>query len=225
MLQRLSAEFIGTFMLVSAVCGAGAIALNPGDQLQMALAAGVSMMVMLFAVGHVSGGHFNPAITLGLAVAGRHKAADVIPYGIAQVLGAAVAAFAWYLIAETRSGPVDLGNFASNGFEAASPGHYPLAAAALAEGLAAALLVFVFAGVTDRRVPAGFAPIAIGFALFELVLIISPISNGSINPARSTGTALFGGTLAMNQLWLFWVAPIAGGALGGLMARQVLGRP
>jgi aquaporin Z len=223
MMRKLLAECIGTFMLVSAVCGGGALGLINGSYLHVAMAVGITVMVMAFAVGHVSGGHFNPAVTVGLVAAGRHPASEAVPYVIAQVIGASLAGLVWYAVGGMVPGspPPNLGNFASNGFDAASPGHYSLAAAAIVEIVATALFLFVIVGATSKRAPAGFAPIAIGFALFVLVLITIPVSNGSINPARSTGTALFGGATAIAQLWLFWVAPLAGGIIGGILARYV----
>ena len=223
MMKKLLAELVGTFMLVSAVCGAGAIGMIAGSYLHVALAVGITVMAMAFAVGHVSGGHFNPAVTCGLVAAGRHPASEAIPYILAQVIGGVLAAFIWYVIAHAKGGPgpIDLGNFASNGFDMASPGKYSLGAVAIAEIVATALFLFVIVGSTSKGAPAGFAPIAIGFALFVLVLVTVPVSNGSINPARSTATALFGGGLALQQLWLFWVAPIVGGVIGGIIARFV----
>jgi len=223
MMKKLTAEFFGTFMLVSAVCGAGALGLINGSYLHVALTIGISVTVMAYAVGHISGGHFNPAVTVGLVAAGRHPVADAVPYIIAQVVGAVAAGFLWSVIGHSAildaGKAVDLGNFASNGYGMQSPGHYPMFAAAIAEVVATALFLFVIVGVTSKGAPAGFAPLAIGLALFAVILITIPISNGSINPARSTGTALFGGTDAVSQLWLFWVAPIIGGVAGGLIAR------
>jgi len=225
MMKKLTAEFLGTFMLVSAVCGAGALGLINGSYLHVALTIGISVTVMAYAVGHISGGHFNPAVTVGLVAAGRHSPSEAIPYIVAQVIGAVAAGFLWSVIGHSvlmDAGKVaDLGNFASNGYDAHSPGHYPMFAAAVAEIVATALFLFVIIGVTSKGAPAGFAPLAIGLALFAVILITIPVSNGSINPARSTGTALFGGADAVQQLWLFWVAPIVGGVIGGLIARWV----
>lgn len=220
MTKKLLAELIGTFMLVSAVCGAGALGLPGLPYGFVALAVGITVAVMAYTVGHVSGGHFNPAVTCGLVAAGRHPASEAIPYIIAQVIGGALAAFIWYMIATSKVGAA-LGNFASTGFGAASPGGYPLGAVAIAEIVATALFVYVIVGVTSRGAPAGFAALAIGLALFVCVLVTIPISNGSINPARSTATALFGGADALAQLWLFWVAPIIGGVIGGILSKAV----
>lgn len=223
MMKKMTAEFLGTFMLVSAVCGAGALGLINGSYLHVALTIGVSVVVMAFAVGHISGAHFNPAVTVGLVAAGRHPASEAIPYIIAQVVGAVAAGFVWSVIGHSMIADagkaVDLGFFASNGYDAHSPGHYPLVAAAMAEVVATALFLVVIVGATSKAAPAGFAPIAIGLALFALLIITIPVSNGSLNPARSTGTALFGGVDAVAQLWLFWVAPLAGGVLGGWLGR------
>jgi aquaporin Z len=179
------------------------------------------MTAMLFAVGHVSGGHFNPAVTSGMVAAGRHPVAELIPYMLAQILGGIIAVLIWSLIAAGKASPADLGNFASNGYDAASPGGYSLLSVLLAEIIATAVFVFVFVSATSRSAPAGFAPIAIGLALFVCVLVTVPVSNGSINPARSTATALLGGGTALAQLWAFWVAPIIGGVIGGWIARFV----
>jgi aquaporin Z len=224
-MKKLMAEFIGTFMLVSAVCGAGALGLNLPYGF-VAMAVGISVMVMAFAVGHVSGGHFNPAVTLGLVVGGRHPASDAVGYIVAQVLGGTAAAIIWYLIATGRATPLDPNfNMASNGFGASSPDGYGVLSVLVAEIAATALFLFVIMGSTSRNAPAGFAPIAIGFALFVCVLITIPMSNGSVNPARSTATAIVDlwltGT-AIQQIWMFWLAPLAGGILGGILGKMVL---
>lgn len=221
MMRKLVAEFIGTFMLVSAVCGAGAMGMISGSYLHVAMAVGITVMAMAFAVGHVSGGHFNPAVTCGLIAAGRHPMSDLIPYIIAQALGGAVAALIFSLIFVGHAGAI--GNFASNGYDAASPGGYSLFSVVIAEVVATALFLFVIVGATSKGAPAGFAPIAIGFALFVCVLITIPISNGSINPARSFATAIIGGGTALAQLPVFIIAPIVGGVLGGWIARYVQG--
>jgi aquaporin Z len=220
MMKKLLAEVIGTFMLVSAVCGAGALGLNLSYGF-VVMGIGMAVMTMAYAVGHVSGGHFNPAVTCGLVAAGRHPASEALQYIVAQVVGAVLAGFVWFTIANAQAAVPALGNFASNGFGDASPGKYTLGAAAIAEIVATALFVFVIVGATSKQAVAGMAPVAIGFALFVLLLVTVPISNGSLNPARSTGTALFGGAVALQQLWLFWVAPIVGGVIGGLLARAV----
>ena len=223
-MKKLMAEFIGTFMLVSAVCGAGALGLTGLPYGFVALAVGVTVMVMAFAVGHVSGGHFNPAVTIGLVVGGRHPVSDAVGYVVAQVLGGTTAAIIWYIVATGQGVPANLGNFASNGFGPGSPGGYGMLSVLIAEIVGTALFLFVIMGATSRNAPAGFAPIAIGLGLFVCVLITIPISNGSINPARSTATAIVDMWLtgtALSQIWMFWLAPIAGGVLGGIIAKMV----
>jgi aquaporin Z len=221
MMKKLLAEMIGTFMLVSVVCGAGALGTDGLSYGFLTLGMGMAVMTMAYAVGHVSGGHFNPAVTCGLVAAGRHPASEAVQYIVAQVVGAILAGFIWFTIAHAQGVKPVLGNFESNGFGAGSPGRYGLGAVAIAEIVATALFVFIIVGVTSKRATAALAPLAIGFAFFVLLLITVPMSNGSLNPARSTGTALFGDPLALWQLWLFWVAPIVGGVIGGLLARAV----
>ncbi len=223
MMRKLLAEVIGTFMLVSAVCGAGALGIGGLSYGFVTMGIGMAVMCMAYAVGHVSGGHFNPAVTCGLVAAGRHPASEALQYIVAQVVGAVLAGFVWYTIANAQAVAPALGNFASNGFGDASPGKYGLGAVLLAEVVATALFVYVIVGATTKGAAGSMAPVAIGFALFVLLLITVPMSNGSLNPARSTGTALFGGALALQQLWVFWVAPIVGGIIGGLLARAVQG--
>ena len=221
-MKSFAAELIGTFMIVSIVCGGAAM--GPAGPMPVALAVGLATVAMMAAVGHVSGGHFNPAITIGLAAAGRHPVTGTISYIVAQVAGAVLAAFVWYVIALETADPgraAALGNFAANGFDAASPGHFNLAGVAIAETLATALLVFVYVGAVPKHAARGFAPIAVGCAIAALLLATIPISNGSLNPARSTATALFGGQLAVSQLWLFWAAPFVGAVFGGLLARWI----
>ncbi len=220
MFRKLAAEFIGTFMLVATVCGAGALG-STGSYGFVALGIGISVMCMAFAVGHVSGGHFNPAVTCGLVAAGRHSVGDAIGYIIAQALGGIAAAAIFWLIATGKASPGDIGNFASNGYGDASPGKFSLMSGLVAEVVATAMFLFVIVGSTNKGAPSGFAPIAIGFALFVLLMMIIPITNGSLNPARSLATAVFGGAVALQQLWLFIVAPIVGGVVGGLIARFV----
>lgn len=226
-MKKLMAEFIGTFMLVSAVCGAGALGVNLPYGF-VAMGVGLTVMAMAFAVGHVSGGHFNPAVTIGLVAGGRHPASDAVGYIIAQVLGGTAAAIVWYIVAVGQDPAhlplTALGNFASNGYGAASPGGYNVLSVLLAEIAATALFLFIIMGATSRNAPAGFAPIAIGLGLFVCVLITVPISNGSINPARSTATAIVDMWLtgsALPQIWMFWVAPFAGGILGGILGKMV----
>jgi aquaporin Z len=218
MFRKLSAEVFGTFWLVFGGCGSAVLAaafpeLGIGFA-GVALAFGLTVLTMAFAVGHISGGHFNPAVTLGLAVGGRFAWGELVGYWIAQLVGGIVAAALLYLIA---SGKADFvaGGFASNGYDANSPGGYGLFAALLIEVILTAGFLVVILGSTAPQVPAGFAPIAIGLALTLIHLVSIPVTNTSVNPARSTGPALFVGGWALGQLWLFWVAPLIGGALGG----------
>lgn len=222
-MRKLLAEFLGTFMVVSVVCGIGAQAPSGSAPWASALGAGFSVFAMMSALGHISGGHFNPALTLGLAAAGRHPYTSVPGYLVAQLLGAIAAGFVWFVIlsARTGTGAVDLGTFAANGFDAGSPGHFAIAAVALAELLASAMLVIVFAGATSRHAASIMAPIAVGSGFAALMLLLLPIDGGGLNPARSTASALLGGQLAAAQLWLFWAAPIAGAIVGGLLSRLI----
>lgn len=225
MFQRLGAEFFGTFWLVFGGCGSAVLAaafpqLGIGF-VGVSLAFGLTVLTMAYAVGGISGGHFNPAVTLGLAVAGRFGWKDVLPYWVVQVAGAVVAAAALYAIASGRPG-FEAGGFASNGFDALSPGLYSLHAALLIEVILTAGFLVVILGSTSKLAPAGFAPIAIGLALTLIHLISIPVTNTSVNPARSTGVALFAETPALAQLWLFWVAPLIGGAVGALIWRYLL---
>ncbi len=225
MMRNLSAEFIGTFWLVFGGCGSAVLAaafpeLGIGFA-GVSLAFGLTVLTMAYAVGGISGGHFNPAVSLGLAVAGRFAWKDLVPYWIAQVIGAIVAGAALFAIA---SGQADFsaGGFASNGFGDLSPGGYSMQAALLIEIILTAGFLIVILGATSKAVPGGFAPIAIGLALTLIHLISIPVTNTSVNPARSTGVALFAETAAMSQLWLFWVAPLVGGAIGALIWKLVL---
>jgi aquaporin Z len=228
--RRLTAEFIGTFWLVlggtgTAVLAAGFPKLGVGF-VGVALAFGLTLLTMAFAIGHISGCHINPAVTVGLFSGGKFPGSEVIPYIIAQVLGAIVASAVLYVIA---SGAADfsLSNgsnpFATNGYGEHSPGGYPLSSALVCEVVMTFIFLFVIMGALDKRVPAGFAPIPIGLVLTLIHLISIPVTNTSVNPARSTGPALFVGGAALGQLWLFWVAPIVGGALGGLAYRSLAG--
>jgi aquaporin Z len=183
--------------------------------LGVALAFGLTVVTGAYALGHISGGHFNPAVTVGLLAGGRIQASSVLPYIIAQVLGAIAASAVLYLIASGKAGFDVSAGFASNGYGAHSPGEYSLASAAIAEVVLTFMFLFVIMGATDTRAPAGFAPLAIGLALTLIHLISIPVTNTSVNPARSTGPALFAGGWALDQLWLFWLAPLVGGALGG----------
>ncbi|MDE2609770.1 MAG: aquaporin Z [Burkholderiales bacterium] len=226
MFKRLGAEFFGTFWLVFGGCGSAIFAAAfPQSGIGfagVALAFGLSVLTMAYAVGHISGGHFNPAVTLGLFAGGRFPARDVAPYVVAQVVGAVAAAAVLYAIASGKPGFDASAGFAANGYGAHSPGGYSLAAAMLAELVLTAFFLIVIHGVTDQRAPAGFAPLAIGLALTLIHLVSIPITNTSVNPARSTGVAIFQGTWALQQLWMFWLVPLAGGILGGLIYRSLL---
>lgn len=219
MSKKIVAEFFGTFWLVFGGCGSAVLAAavpNLGiGYAGVALAFGLTVVTMAYAVGHVSGGHFNPAVTVGLLAGGRIQASSVLPYIVAQVVGAVVASAVLYLIASGKAGFDVSAGFASNGYGAHSPGGYSLMSAAIAEVVLTFMFLFVIMGATDSRAPAGFAPLAIGLALTLIHLISIPVTNTSVNPARSTGPALFAGGLALEQLWLFWLAPLVGGALGG----------
>jgi len=225
MTRKLAAEFFGTFWLVFGGCGSAVLAaafpeLGIGF-VGVALAFGLTVLTMAYAVGHISGGHFNPAVSLGLAIGNRFPWKELVPYWIAQVVGAIGAGAVLYAIA---SGKPDFaaGGFASNGFGDLSPGGYGMQAALLIEIVLTAGFVVVILGSTSRRAPAGFAPMAIGLALTLIHLIAIPVTNTSVNPARSTGVALFAETAALGQLWLFWVAPLAGATLGALIWRTFL---
>lgn len=218
-MKRLSAEFLGTFWLVFGGCGAAVLAaafpqLGIGF-VGVALAFGLTVMTMCFAVGHISGGHFNPAVTVGLAVAKRFPWSNVIAYIAVQVLGAIVASGILFAIASGKPGFVP-GGFASNGYGAHSPGLYSMESAILAETVLTFMFLMIILGATDKRAPAGFAPIAIGLGLTLIHLVGIPVTNTSVNPARSTGPALVAGGWALQQLWLFWVMPLIGAAIAGL---------
>jgi aquaporin Z len=221
LMKKVMAEFIGTFWLVLGGCGAAVIASKFPDTgigfLGIALAFGLTVLTMMYAVGHISGGHFNPAVTLGLYTARRIPAADVAPYIIAQVLGAIAGAAVLYVIASGKAGFNAAEGFASNGYGPRSPGGYSLLACLVAEIVLTFMFLMIILGVTDRRAPHGFAPLAIGLALTLIHLISIPVTNTSVNPARSTGPALFAGGGALSQLWLFWLAPLIGAVLAGLI--------
>ncbi|WP_017965097.1 aquaporin Z [Rhizobium leguminosarum] len=220
MQKSLVAEFIGTFWLVFGGCGSAVLAAAYPELgigfVGVAFAFGLTVLTMAYAVGGISGGHFNPAVSLGLTVAGRFPAARLIPYIVAQVIGAIAAAALLYLIASGKAG-FELGGFAANGYGDHSPGGYSLLSALLIEVLLTMFFLIIILGSTSSRVPAGFAPLAIGLGLTLIHLVAIPVTNTSVNPARSTGQALFVGGWALQQLWLFWIAPLAGGALGGLV--------
>ncbi len=224
--KRCGAEFFGTFWLVLGGCGAAVLAAG-FPQLGIgfagvALAFGLTVLTMVFAVGHISGGHFNPAVTVGLVAGGRFPVKEILPYVVAQVLGAIAAAAVLAVIADGKLG-FDLkgSHFAANGYGAYSPGKYSLGAALVSEVVMTAGFLFVILGATAKRAPAGFAAIPIGLALTLIHLVSIPVTNTSVNPARSTGPALFVGGWALEQLWLFWVAPIAGAIIGALAYRLV----
>lgn len=224
---RSAAEFFGTFWLVMGGCGSAVLAaafpeLGIGFA-GVALAFGLTLLTMCYAIGHISGCHINPAVTFGLVAGGRFPARDLVPYVVAQVLGAIAAAAVLYVIASGKAG-FDAGasGFASNGYGPHSPGGYSLAAALVCEIVMTAFFIFIIMGATERRALTGFAGIAIGLALTLIHLISIPVTNTSVNPARSTGVALFQGGWAIHQLWLFWMAPIVGAIIGGLVYRFVL---
>src|SRR5271166_1305609 len=223
--RRLMAEFIGTFWLVLGGCGSAVLAAGFPKTgigfLGVALAFGLTLLTMAYAIGHISGCHINPAVSVGLWAGGRFPAAEVIPYIIAQVIGGIVAAGVLYVIASGTAGFDLSAGFASNGYGAHSPGGYGLGSAAVCEVVMTLMFLFVIMGATDKRVPAGFAPIPIGLVLTLIHLISIPVTNTSVNPARSTGPALFVGGWAIGQLWLFWLAPMVGAALGGILYRGI----
>ncbi|MCB1369730.1 MAG: aquaporin Z [Rhodovulum sp.] len=227
MFKKLSAEAVGTFTLVFGGCGSAVLAAGFPDLgigfLGVALAFGLTVVTMAYAVGHISGGHFNPAVSLGMAIGGRFSWSELVPYWIAQLAGGFVAAVVLYVIA---SGKADFtaGGFASNGYGANSPGGYGLFACLLIEIVLTALFLIVILGTTHHNAPSGFAPLAIGLALTLIHLVSIPVTNTSVNPARSTAVAFFAETGALGQLWLFWVAPLAGAALGAVIWTGLLHR-
>ena len=228
MTKKLLAEVIGTFWLVFGGCGSAVLAAAFGGTdsnlgiglVGVSLAFGLTVLTMAYAIGHISGCHLNPAVTLGLVAGKRHPANEALPYIAAQTLGAVAAGGVLYIIATGKAG-AEVGGFASNGFGELSPGDYGMLAALLAEIVLTFFFLLIIMGATDARAPAGFAPIAIGLGLTLIHLISIPVTNTSVNPARSTGVALFAETAALSQLWLFWVAPIVGGALGGFAYRAL----
>ena len=221
LIKKTSAEFFGTFWLVFGGCGSAIFAaaypeLGIGFT-GVALAFGLTVLTMAYAVGHISGAHFNPAVTMGLWAGGRMPAREIIPYIIAQVIGGIAAGAVLYLIFSGKSDFTTTGGFASNGYGEHSPDGYSMTSVLIAEIVLTAMFLVIIMGSTDKRAPQGFAPIAIGLGLTLIHLISIPISNTSVNPARSTGVALFANGWAVGQLWLFWVAPIIGGILGGIL--------
>lgn len=226
--RRMTAEFLGTAWLTFGGCGTAVLAaafpeLGIGF-LGVALAFGLTVLTMAYAVGHISGGHFNPAVTLGLWAGGRIPASYILPYVAAQVVGAVVAAAVLYLIASGRPG-FEVAGFASNGYGTLSPGGYSAMACFLMEVVATFFFLVIIMGATAPRAPGGFAPIAIGLGLTLIHLIAIPVTNTSVNPARSTGPALMAGGAYLGQLWMFWLAPLLGGVLGGVMARILGSEP
>jgi len=227
LVNRLAAEFIGTFWLVLGGCGSAVLAASFPEVgiglLGVALAFGLTVLTMAYALGHISGGHFNPAVTIGLLLGRRFDPREALPYIITQVLGAIAAAAVLFVIASGKDGFSTSDGFAANGYGTHSPGGYSLLAALVIEIVMTAGFLTVILGVTDRRAPKGFGPLAIGLALTLIHLVSIPVTNTSVNPARSTGQALFVGEWALGQLWLFWVAPIIGAAIAGLAYRFVTG--
>ena len=234
MLKPLLAETIGTFWLVLGGCGSAVLAANFGGDgnplgiglLGVSLAFGLTVVTGAYALGHVSGGHFNPAVSFGLWAGGRFPAMQLLPYIVAQTLGAVLAGFVLWQIAHGRADvvvdPTTAGAFATNGYGAMSPGGYSMAAALLCELVLTAMFLVVIMGATHSKAPAGMAPLAIGLALTLIHLISIPVTNTSVNPARSTGVALFTGGAPLAQLWFFWVVPIIGGIIGGALYRWLM---
>ena len=227
--RKFFAELIGTFWLVFAGCGSAVLAAKFPEVgiglLGVAFAFGLSVLTMAYAIGHISGCHLNPAVTVGLTAGGRFPIGQVVPYIVAQVLGAIVAAYLLFAIASGGPGFDVAQGFAANGYGDRSPGKYSLLSGFLSEFILTMMLLFIIMGSTHGKAPVGFAPIAIGLGLTLIHLIGIPITNVSVNPARSTGPALVVGGWALNQLWLFWLAPILGGITGGLLYRFVVDRP
>lgn len=228
-IQRYAAEFIGTFWLVLGGCGSAVLAAAYPEVgiglLGVSLAFGLTVLTMAFAIGHISGCHLNPAVSVGLWIGGRFDGRDLLPYVVAQVLGAIAAAGVLFVVASGQPGfaidPAAAGAFATNGFGTHSPGGYSLVSALVIEVVLTAVFLFVILGATDSRAPDNLAPIAIGLCLTLIHLISIPVTNTSVNPARSTGMAVFVGGMAVQQLWLFWVAPVVGALLGALSYRWV----
>jgi aquaporin Z len=223
MTKKLGAEFIGTFWLVLGGCGSAVLAAtfpNVGiGLLGVSLAFGLTVLTMAFAIGHISGCHLNPAVSLGLWAGGRFPARELLPYIVIQVLGATAAAGVLYFIASGQAGFELSGGLASNGYADHSPGGYTMASALVTEIVMTFMFLFVILGATDARAPKGFAPIAIGLCLTLIHLVSIPVTNTSVNPARSTGPAIFVGDWAIGQLWLFWLAPVVGALLGAMVYR------
>jgi len=227
--RKLLAELIGTFWLTFAGCGSAVIAAGFPQVgiglVGVSLAFGLTVLTMAYTIGPISGCHLNPAVTVGLAAGGRFPVQDVVPYIIAQVIGAIVGAAVLYFIASGAPGFSTAGGFAANGYGDHSPGHYTLIAGFVMEVVMTMTFLFIIMGSTHSSAPAGFAPIAIGLGLTIIHLVSIPVTNTSVNPARSTGPALFAGAWAIGQLWMFWVAPLLGGVLGGLLFRSLSAQP
>jgi len=227
-MDKYAAEFIGTFWLVLGGCGSAVLAAAFPDVgiglLGVALAFGLTVLTMAYAIGHISGCHLNPAVSIGLWTGGRFPTKDLVPYIVSQVLGGIVAGGVLYIIASGKAGFDVSTGFASNGYGEHSPGGYTLLSALVTEIVMTMMFLFVILGATDKRAPQGFAPIAIGLCLTLIHLISIPVTNTSVNPARSTAVAVFVGDWAVAQLWLFWAAPIAGAILGAVIYRFVVGR-
>jgi len=224
-MKKYGAEFVGTFWLVLGGCGSAVLAAAFPDVgiglLGVAFAFGLTVLTMAFAIGHISGCHLNPAVSIGLWAGGRFPAKELLPYIVAQVLGGVVAGGVLYLIASGKAGFDVSAGFAANGYGAHSPGGYTLTAALITEVVMTMMFLLIIMGATDKRAPQGFAPIAIGLGLTLIHLISIPVTNTSVNPARSTGVALYVGGWATSQLWLFWLAPIIGGILGATVYRFI----
>lgn len=224
-MKKYLAEFIGTFWLVLGGCGSAVLAAAFPDVgiglLGVSLAFGLTVLTMAYAIGHISGCHLNPAVSIGLWAGGRFSAKDLLPYIVAQVLGGIVAGGVLYLIASGKAGFDVTAGFASNGYGEHSPGGYSLVAALVTEIVLTGMFLFVIMGATDKRAPQGLAPIAIGLCLTLIHLVSIPVTNTSVNPARSTGVAIFVGGWALQQLWLFWVAPIVGAAIGAVAYKTI----
>jgi len=225
--NRLAAEFVGTFWLVLGGCGSAVLAAAFPDVgiglLGVSLAFGLTVLTMAYGIGHISGCHLNPAVTVGLVVGGRFKAADAVPYIFAQVIGAILAAMLLYLIASGKDGFDLAAGLASNGYAEHSPGGYTLLSGLVTEVVMTFMFLLIILGATDERAPKGFAPLAIGMALALIHLISIPVTNTSVNPARSTGPAIVVGSWALAQLWMFWVAPLIGAVLAGIGYRAIAG--
>ncbi|MEP2978108.1 MAG: aquaporin Z [Lentilitoribacter sp.] len=227
MKNKLAAEAFGTFWLVFGGCGSAVLAAGVPDLgigfLGVSFAFGLTVLTMAYAVGGISGGHFNPAVSLGLAVAGKFEWKDLIPYVIAQVIGGILAAAILYLVVSGKSDFAGVGGFASNGYGEHSPGGFSMMSALVIEIVLTAFFIIIILGATSKLAPAGFAPIAIGLGLTLIHLISIPVTNTSVNPARSTAVALFADGWAMQQLWLFWLAPLVGAVIGAILWKALLG--